>query len=174
LPHEPLRHQPMPDLYLSADGQWQLLRPMLLTAALDWIDPHGSHGWAPPNSIMSSIEPVCSALNLCRFLLLREQAHSSNYTEVRHGLSQPSLPQVLFMCVGCVPVSHMQCSVFLPSVTFMAQILAAGCTDMSTRNIFCFAKQAPSLKCFQCQSRNCRKTSFCVNCRYAHHQASLF
>ncbi|KAL0029559.1 hypothetical protein WJX79_004304 [Trebouxia sp. C0005] len=67
----------------TSDGQWQLLRPMLLTAAMDWIDPHGSHGWGPPNSIMSSIEPICSALNLCRFLLLREQAHSSNWTEIR-------------------------------------------------------------------------------------------
>ena len=88
----------MPDLYLGADGQWQLLRPMLLTAALEWIDPHGLHGWAPPNSIMSSIEPICSALNLCRFLLLREQAHSSNVTEVvRHGVSHPNPVQVLCM-----------------------------------------------------------------------------
>ncbi len=73
---------------------------MLLLAALDWIDPHGSHGWAP-NSIMSNVEPICSALNLCRFLLLREQAHSSNHTEVRHGFSYPNHVQVLFMCVGC-------------------------------------------------------------------------
>ena len=85
LPFERLRHQPTPDLYLIADGQWQLLRPMLLSAALDFLEPHGSHGWAPPNSITNSIEPICSALNLCRFLLLREQAHSSNYTEVRQA-----------------------------------------------------------------------------------------
>ncbi|KAL0053374.1 hypothetical protein WJX82_004863 [Trebouxia sp. C0006] len=71
----------------TSDGQWQLLRPMLLSAALDFLEPHGSHGWAPPNSITNSIEPICSALNLCRFLLLREQAHSSNYTEIRSSSS---------------------------------------------------------------------------------------
>ena len=33
---------------------------------------------------MSNIEAICSALNLCRFLLLREQATGSNLTEVIH------------------------------------------------------------------------------------------
>ncbi len=139
MPFEPLRHQPPPDLYFGADGQWQLLRPMLLSAAMDWIDPHGSHGWTAPNSIMSSIEPICSALNLCRFLLLREQAHSSNYTEVCHGVCHPSLVQVLFMCVGCSPCSHVQCSVYLPEVTFMTHCaLAAGCNYMNTGYVLHF------------------------------------
>lgn len=63
-------------------AEWNLLQPLLLSSALAWLDPHGSHGWALPNSIMSNIEAICSALNLCRFLLLREQATGSNLTEV--------------------------------------------------------------------------------------------
>ena len=55
---------------------------MLLESLLAWIDPHGSHGWAPPSSLMKNVEPICAALNLCRFLLLREGAHNSNWTEV--------------------------------------------------------------------------------------------
>ena len=67
-----------------ADEEWQLLQPMLLKSVLAWLDPHGSHGWAPPSSIMENVEPICSALNLCRFLLLCEQAQISNLTEVLH------------------------------------------------------------------------------------------
>lgn len=33
-------------------------------------------------SPMSNIEPICAALNLCRFLILREIANNSNITQV--------------------------------------------------------------------------------------------
>ncbi|KAL0033763.1 hypothetical protein WJX77_004457 [Trebouxia sp. C0004] len=90
----------------TSDGQWQLLRPMLLKAALDWIDPHGSHGWTPPNSIMSSVEPMCSALNLCRFLLLREQAHSSNHTEIRSSSSLAALSSHVSLLTSVVQTAQ--------------------------------------------------------------------
>lgn len=90
----------------TSDGQWQLLRPMLLTAALEWIDPRGLHGWAPPNSIMSSIEPICSALNLCRFLLLREQAHSSNVTEIRSSSSLTGLSSHVKLLTSAVQAAQ--------------------------------------------------------------------
>lgn len=47
-----------------------------------WLDPSGKHGWAPPESPMNNIEPICAALNLCRFLLIREKANSTSLTQV--------------------------------------------------------------------------------------------
>lgn len=67
---------------LCADRQWQLLQPMLVDSAMAWLDPNGKHGWAPPESPMDNIEPICAALNLCRFLILRETASNSNITQV--------------------------------------------------------------------------------------------
>ena len=65
-----------------ADRQWQLLQPLLLNSAMAWIDPDGKHGWAPPQSPVDHIEPICAALNLCRFLLIREEANGTELTQV--------------------------------------------------------------------------------------------
>lgn len=159
----------MPNLCLNADGQWHLLRPMLLSAALDWIDPHGSHGWAPPNSTTNSIEPICSALNLCRFLLLREQAHSSNHTEVRHGFSRP---HVLFGCVGCVPCSHVQSSVFLP-LSDICDSLCFGCWLQLHEYWIPFTFHTQKIEMHSVPEPQLLKDVVCLNYRYAHHQASL-
>ena len=66
----------------GADRQWQLLQPILLDSAMAWLDPSGKYGWAPPESPMNNIEPICSALNLCRFLMIREKINSTNVTLV--------------------------------------------------------------------------------------------
>ena len=72
---------------VRADRQWQLLQPILLDSAMAWLDPGGKHGWAPPKSPMNSIEPICAALNLCRFLMIRERADTTNATQVHTSTS---------------------------------------------------------------------------------------
>ena len=67
-----------------ADEQWQLLQPLLLDSALAWLEPHGKHGWAPPNAIHDNPEPICAALNLVSFLFWCEQAQHSTHTKVSH------------------------------------------------------------------------------------------
>lgn len=65
-----------------ADRQWQLLQPILLDSAMAWLDLKGKHGWAPPNSPINNAEPICAALNLCRFLMIKEKANNTNLTQV--------------------------------------------------------------------------------------------
>ena len=72
----------LPTVPLYADRQWQLLQPILLGSAMAWLDPKGKHGWAPPESPINNVEPICAALNLCRFLMIREKANITNLTQV--------------------------------------------------------------------------------------------
>ena len=66
-----------------------------------WIEPHGLHGWAPPASLADNIEPLCAALNLSRFLLIREQSNSTDLTQVcmLHCIWQETARQLLSGCL---------------------------------------------------------------------------
>lgn len=75
----------------SADVHWQQLCPTLLDSVLAWIDPQGQHGWT--QGLLEGLEPLCAALNLCRFLLLRECGQQSNLTGVRLRLTT-AVPQL--------------------------------------------------------------------------------
>ena len=62
---------------------WEALQPSLLPAALDWILPSGRHCAREEASLIEKADAVSAALNLYRWLLLKEQNTGSDLTGVR-------------------------------------------------------------------------------------------
>lgn len=54
------------------------LQPLILSRL-----QRGPASWTSPQDLPCLAEPICSALNLLRLLLLREQAAGTNHTGVR-------------------------------------------------------------------------------------------
>ena len=63
-------------------NDWEALQPSLLPAALDWILPSGRLCALEEASLIEKADAVSAALNLYRWLLLKERKSGSNLTGV--------------------------------------------------------------------------------------------
>lgn len=72
-------------LFFSAGREvsdWETLSSRILEAALDWLSPNGKRSPRSVEGVTEKAEALCSALNLLRFLLLREGTDETNHTGV--------------------------------------------------------------------------------------------
>ena len=73
--------------FCAGAADLNVIRPRLLPILEAWILPNGAYGWCSSIALVEHAEPLCSALNLLRLLVLRE------HCQVRRMEACPKIAQ---------------------------------------------------------------------------------
>ena len=68
-------------MHVPDEAHWEELRSFVRPVICGWLSEHDSLlGWQNPQCLVSLAEPICAALNLYHFIILREGAQGTNWT----------------------------------------------------------------------------------------------
>ena len=84
------------DKGLTSGPDWAKLRLRLLPTALAWLGGYADFGDDTGKALMRKGEAVCAALNLYRYMLLRESQDQTNFTGVQPSITPCSFMRVYF------------------------------------------------------------------------------